>query len=62
MSINENKKNSLKHVPFDSLIGIKSEFFDFYIYANAAVLVFPQFRLHWLLPFSDSLCPDFFYL
>ena len=37
-----NKKNSLKHVLFGSLIGTTIEFFDFYIYANAAVLVFPQ--------------------
>ncbi|MFA9191724.1 MFS transporter [Flavobacterium sp. FZUC8N2.13] len=36
------KKNSLKHVLFGSLIGTTIEFFDFYIYANAAVLVFPQ--------------------
>ncbi|QBN18327.1 MFS transporter [Flavobacterium nackdongense] len=34
--------NSLKHVLFGSLIGTTIEFFDFYIYANAAVLVFPQ--------------------
>lgn len=36
------KQNSLKHVLFGSLIGTTIEFFDFYIYANAAVLVFPQ--------------------
>jgi metabolite-proton symporter len=36
------KVNSLKHVLFGSLIGTTIEFFDFYIYANAAVLVFPQ--------------------
>jgi len=36
------KINSLKHVLFGSLIGTTIEFFDFYIYANAAVLVFPQ--------------------
>jgi metabolite-proton symporter len=39
---NANKVNSLKHVLFGSLIGTSIEFFDFYIYANAAVLVFPQ--------------------
>ena len=39
---NTNKVNSLKHVLFGSLIGTSIEFFDFYIYANAAVLVFPQ--------------------
>ena len=37
-----NTTNSLKHVLFGSLIGTTIEFFDFYIYANAAVLVFPQ--------------------
>ena len=36
------KINSLKHVLFGSLIGTTIEFFDFYIYANAAVLVFPK--------------------
>src|SRR5690606_35503030 len=36
------KVNSLRHVLFGSLIGTTIEFFDFYIYANAAVLVFPQ--------------------
>jgi metabolite-proton symporter len=35
-------QNSLRHVLFGSLIGTTIEFFDFYIYANAAVLVFPQ--------------------
>jgi metabolite-proton symporter len=39
---NSNKENSLKHVLFGSLIGTTIEFFDFYIYANAAVLVFPK--------------------
>ena len=39
---NHTKINSLKHVLFGSLIGTTIEFFDFYIYANAAVLVFPQ--------------------
>ena len=44
-------KNSLQHVLFGSLIGTTIEFFDFYIYANAAVLVFPQlfFRVPMLL-------------
>lgn len=42
MKNNPNQKNSLKHVLFGSLIGTTIEFFDFYIYANAAVLVFPQ--------------------
>ncbi len=39
---NPDNVNSLKHVLFGSLIGTTIEFFDFYIYANAAVLVFPQ--------------------
>ena len=39
---NTKKTNSLRHVLFGSLIGTTIEFFDFYIYANAAVLVFPQ--------------------
>ncbi len=39
---NPDKINSLKHVLFGSLIGTTIEFFDFYIYANAAVLVFPK--------------------
>lgn len=42
MNANSTKTNSLKHVLFGSLIGTTIEFFDFYIYANAAVLVFPQ--------------------
>lgn len=42
MKNNTKKENSLKHVLFGSLIGTTIEFFDFYIYANAAVLVFPQ--------------------
>ena len=39
---NSKHVNSLKQVLFGSLIGTSIEFFDFYIYANAAVLVFPQ--------------------
>ena len=39
---NPNKVNSMKQVLFGSLIGTTIEFFDFYIYANAAVLVFPK--------------------
>lgn len=36
------KINSPTHVLFASMIGTTIEFFDFYIYATAAVLVFPQ--------------------
>ena len=43
-------ENSLQHVLFGSLIGTTIEFFDFYIYANAAVLVFPQL----FFPGTDS--------
>jgi metabolite-proton symporter len=43
-------ENSIKHVLFGSLIGTTIEFFDFYIYANAAVLVFPQL----FFPGSDA--------
>ena len=50
MKTNPNQKNSLKHVLFGSLIGTTIEFFDFYIYANAAVLVFPQL----FFPGADS--------
>lgn len=39
---NTRPKNSIRHVLFGSLIGTAIEFFDFYIYANAAVLVFPK--------------------
>jgi metabolite-proton symporter len=35
-------RNSASRVLFASLIGTTIEFFDFYIYATAAVLVFPQ--------------------
>jgi len=34
--------NSPRQVLFASLIGTTIEFFDFYIYATAAVLVFPS--------------------
>jgi metabolite-proton symporter len=38
----DSKKNSSSNVLFASLIGTTIEFFDFYIYATAAVLVFPK--------------------
>src|ERR1700728_2970228 len=34
--------NSARRVLFASLIGTTIEFFDFYIYATAAVLIFPK--------------------
>ena len=34
--------NSPRQVLFASLVGTTIEFFDFYIYATAAVLVFPR--------------------
>jgi metabolite-proton symporter len=50
MSATSKPTNSLQHVLFGSLIGTTIEFFDFYIYANAAVLVFPQL----FFPGTDS--------
>jgi metabolite-proton symporter len=50
MKTKPNQENSLKHILFGSLIGTTIEFFDFYIYANAAVLVFPQL----FFPGADS--------
>ena len=35
-------RNSPRQILFASLIGTAIEFFDFYIYATAAVLVFPS--------------------
>ena len=42
--------NSTRRVLFASLIGTTIEFFDFYIYATAAVLVFPTL----FFPASDK--------
>ena len=50
MNTTAQSQNSLRHVLFGSLIGTTIEFFDFYIFANAAVLVFPQL----FFPGSDS--------
>ena len=36
------KTNSKARVLFASLVGTTIEFFDFYIYATAAVLIFPH--------------------
>lgn len=41
MSTNDKPINTARQVLFASLIGTTIEFFDFYIYATAAVLVFP---------------------
>src|ERR1700744_6720857 len=43
--------NTPQQVLFASLIGTTIEFFDFYIYATAAVLVFP----HLFFPASDPM-------
>lgn len=50
MNTTAQPQNSFRHVLFGSLIGTTIEFFDFYIFANAAVLVFPQL----FFPGSDS--------
>lgn len=42
MSVEAAPRNSARRVLFASLIGTTIEFYDFYIYATAAVLVFPQ--------------------
>ena len=47
--------NSPRQVLFASLIGTAIEFFDFYIYATAAVLVFPRL----FFPASDTTAATF---
>lgn len=42
MPVERQKTNSPRQVLFASLIGTAIEFFDFYIYATAAVIVFPK--------------------
>lgn len=49
------KKNSPAKVLFASLAGTTIEFFDFYIYANAAVLVFPALFFHASNPNTEML-------
>ncbi|MGN6448678.1 MAG: MFS transporter, partial [Brucella intermedia] len=44
------QKNSARRVLAASMIGTTIEFFDFYIYATAAVIVFP----HLFFPASDG--------
>ena len=46
----EQRINTPGQVLFASLIGTTIEFFDFYIYATAAVLVFPAALLSGLRP------------
>ena len=41
LAVGEERRNTPGQVLFASLIGTTIEFFDFYIYATAAVLVFP---------------------
>lgn len=48
-SVGTKGKNSPARVLFASLVGTTIEFFDFYVYATAAVLVFP----HLFFPASD---------
>lgn len=47
--------NAPRHVLFASMIGTTIEFFDFYIYANAAVLVFPRLFFPEIDPNSATL-------
>src|ERR1700742_2956078 len=47
--ISQKRLNTPRQVLFASLVGTTVEFFDFYIYATAAVLVFP----HLFFPASD---------
>src|SRR3974390_2586298 len=47
--------NSPRQVLFASLIGTTIEFFDFYIYATAAVLVFPKLFFPSIDPLSARL-------
>ena len=42
MPSNEKQRNTAAQVLFASLVGTTVEFFDFYIYATAAVIVFPK--------------------
>src|SRR3569833_867249 len=42
MSMSVNPKNSVRRILVASLIGTTIEYFDFYIYVTAAVLVFPK--------------------
>jgi metabolite-proton symporter len=42
VTVERGKSNSPRQVLFASLIGTAIEFFDFYIYATAAVIVFPK--------------------
>ncbi|MGH9690842.1 MAG: MFS transporter, partial [Candidatus Acidiferrales bacterium] len=42
LATTETPVNSPRQVLFASMIGTTIEFFDFYIYATAAVLVFPR--------------------
>ncbi len=42
MPSNEKRRNTPTQVLFASLVGTTVEFFDFYIYATAAVIVFPK--------------------
>ncbi|HEX4008071.1 MAG TPA: MFS transporter [Acidobacteriaceae bacterium] len=54
-SVSGRKINTPRQVLFASLIGTTIEFFDFYIYANAAVLVFPSLFFPAIDPLSARL-------
>src|SRR5580698_7215691 len=54
-SVSSRKINTPQQVLFASLIGTTIEFFDFYIYANAAVLVFPSLFFPAIDPLSARL-------
>jgi hypothetical protein len=51
--------NSPRQVLFASLVGTTIEFFDFYIYATAAVLVFPRLFFPAALFSSLEIRPSF---
>lgn len=55
MNHNQPQANSVRRVLLASLIGTTIEFFDFYIYATAAVLVFPKLFFPSADPTSSTL-------
>src|SRR5580692_7947734 len=53
--ISQKRLNTPRQVLFASLVGTAVEFFDFYIYATAAVLVFPRLFFPASNPASSTL-------